>query len=56
MMKDCLEECEAEVLIDPNSFSDDGTFSLGGTSISPEENGSHIQFRMEDQIGAFGKL
>ena len=36
MMKDCLEECEAEVLIDPNSFSDDGTFSLGGTSISPD--------------------
>ena len=36
MMKDCLEECEAEVLIDPNSFSDDGTFSLGGTSIRPD--------------------
>ena len=46
MMKDCLEECEAEVLIDPNSFSDDGTFSLGGTSISPD--GKWIAYSISD--------
>ena len=33
MIKDC-ETCEARVLIDPNTFSKDGTISLGGTSIS----------------------
>ena len=46
MMKNCLEECEAEVLIDPNSFSEDGTFSLGGTSISPD--GKWIAYSISD--------
>ena len=46
MMKGCLEGCEAEVLIDPNSFSDDGTFSLGGTSISPD--GKWIAYSISD--------
>jgi len=31
MIKDC-NDCDARVLIDPNSFSEDGTISLGGTS------------------------
>ena len=33
MVRDC-EECEARVLLDPNAFSEDGTISLGGTSVS----------------------
>ena len=33
MIKDC-DECNARVLLDPNSFSQDGTVSLGGTSVS----------------------
>src|SRR6056300_1238834 len=33
MIKDC-EDCEARVLLDPNTLSPDGTVSLGGTSVS----------------------
>ena len=33
MVKDC-DECNARVLLDPNTLSDDGTISLGGTSVS----------------------
>lgn len=33
MIKDC-DECDARVLLDPNTLSEDGTVSLGGTSVS----------------------
>ena len=33
MIKEC-DDCVERVLLDPNNFSDDGTISLGGTSIS----------------------
>ena len=33
MIKDC-DECEERILIDPNTFSEDGTISLGSTSIN----------------------
>ena len=33
MIKDC-DECKPRVLLDPNKFSQDGTISLGGTSVS----------------------
>ena len=33
MIKDC-DDCKPRVLLDPNKFSQDGTISLGGTSIS----------------------
>ena len=33
MIKDC-EDCEARVLLDPNTLSSDGTVSLGSTSVS----------------------
>ena len=33
MIKDC-DECNARVLLDPNTLSDDGTISLGGASVS----------------------
>ena len=33
MIKDC-EDCKARVLLDPNKFSQDGTISLGGISVS----------------------
>ena len=33
MIKDC-DKCDERVLIDPNTFSDDGTISLGGTSVN----------------------
>ena len=46
MMKSCITDCAAEVLIDPNTFSDDGTFSLGGTSISPD--GKLIAYAVSD--------
>ena len=45
MVKDC-DSCEARVLIDPNQFSDDGTVSLGGTSIS--NDASHIAYSISD--------
>ena len=46
MMKSCITDCAAEVLIDPNAFSEDGTFSLGGTSISPD--GKLIAYAVSD--------
>lgn len=33
MIKDC-DECDPRVLLDPNTLSEDGTVSLGGTSVS----------------------
>ena len=33
MIREC-NDCEARVLLDPNKFSEDGTISLGGTSVS----------------------
>jgi prolyl oligopeptidase len=45
MIKDC-DSCDARVLIDPNKFSDDGTVSLGGTSIS--NDASHIAYSISD--------
>ena len=45
MIKDC-ETCDARVLIDPNTFSDDGTISLGGTSIN--NNADHIAYSISD--------
>ena len=45
MIKDC-DECDARVLLDPNTFSEDGTVSLGGTSIS--NNGTHIAYSISD--------
>ena len=45
MIKDC-DSCDARVLIDPNQFSDDGTVSLGGTSIS--NDASHIAYSISD--------
>ena len=45
MIKDC-ETCDARVLIDPNTFSDDGTISLGGTSIN--NNADHIAYSVSD--------
>ena len=46
MMKSCITDCAAEVLIDPNTFSEEGTFSLGGTSISPD--GKLIAYAVSD--------
>ena len=45
MIKDC-DTCDARVLIDPNQFSNDGTVSLGGTSIS--NDASHIAYSISD--------
>ena len=45
MVKDC-EDCEARVLIDPNSFSKDGTISLGGISI--DNKAKNIAFSISD--------
>ena len=45
-MKSCITDCAAEVLIDPNTFSEDGTFSLGSTSISPD--GKLIAYAVSD--------
>ena len=45
MIQDC-ETCEPKVLIDPNEFSEDGTVSLGGTSIS--NDASLIAYSISD--------
>ena len=45
MIKDC-DGCEERVLLDPNNFSDDGTMSLGGTSIS--NDASLIAYSISD--------
>ena len=45
MIKDC-DDCEERVLLDPNNFSDDGTMSLGGTSIS--NDASLIAYSISD--------
>ena len=45
MIKDC-ETCETRILIDPNQFSNDGTVSLGGTSVS--NDASHIAYSISD--------
>ena len=45
MIKDC-GECEARVLLDPNTFSEDGTISLGGTSVS--NNASLLAYSISD--------
>ena len=45
MIQDC-EVCEPKVLIDPNEFSEDGTVSLGGTSIS--NDASLIAYSISD--------
>ena len=41
-----LESDTAEVFLDPNNFSDDGTISMAGTSFS--EDGSHITYLVSD--------
>ena len=45
MMKAC-DDCDEEVLIDPNLFSEDGTISLGNISISP--NAKFIAYSISD--------
>ena len=45
MIQDC-DACEPRVLIDPNLFSEDGTISLGGTSIS--NDATHIAYSISD--------
>ncbi len=45
MIKDC-ERCDERVLIDPNTFSDDGTISLGGTSVN--NSADMIAFSISD--------
>jgi len=45
MVKDC-DECEERILIDPNTFSEDGTISLGGTSVN--NNADHIAYSISD--------
>jgi len=45
MIKDC-DECEERILIDPNKFSEDGTISLGSTSVN--NNADHIAYSISD--------
>ena len=45
MIKDC-DKCDERVLIDPNTFSDDGTISLGGTSVN--NSADMIAFSISD--------
>ena len=45
MIKDC-DDCDARVLLDPNTLSDDGTVSLGGTSVS--NDASKLAYSISD--------
>ncbi|MBK49454.1 MAG: S9 family peptidase [Chloroflexi bacterium] len=45
MVQKCLA-CAAELLIDPNNFSNDGTVSLSSVSISP--NGEYVAYSVSD--------
>jgi prolyl oligopeptidase len=45
MIKDC-DDCKPRVLLDPNKFSQDGTISLGGTSVS--NNASLLAYAISD--------
>ena len=45
MMKAC-NECEPQVLLDPNKFSTDGTVSLSDISVSP--NGKYLAYSISD--------
>ena len=45
MIKDC-DKCDERVLIDPNTFSVDGTISLGGTSVN--NSADMIAFSISD--------
>ncbi len=45
MIKDC-DECEERILIDPNTFSEDGTISLGSTSVN--NNADYIAYSISD--------
>ena len=45
MIKDC-DKCDERILIDPNTFSDDGTISLGGTSVN--NSADMIAFSISD--------
>ena len=45
MIKDC-EGCKERTLIDPNTFSKDGTISLGSTSIN--NNADYIAYSISD--------
>jgi len=45
MIRDC-DKCDERVLIDPNTFSDDGTISLGGTSVN--NSADMIAFSISD--------
>ncbi len=45
MIKDC-DKCDERILIDPNTFSDDGTISLGGTNVN--NSADMIAFSISD--------
>jgi prolyl oligopeptidase len=45
MVQEC-ESCKAEILLDPNSFSTDGTISLSSASVSPD--GKHLSYSISD--------
>jgi prolyl oligopeptidase len=45
MVKDC-EDCKERILLDPNTFSKDGTVSLGSTSVS--NDGSLLAYSISD--------
>jgi len=45
MMKGC-DDCEAQILLDPNQFSNDGTISLGDVSVSPD--GKKVAYSISD--------
>ena len=45
MVKDC-DSCDARVLLDPNTFSTDGTIALASVSVSP--NAELLAFAISD--------